>query len=224
MATNREIVSETLNDLRLLNVDEHRSRRYILFKFREKAKNLLSQRLLDRTLDSEANLYKEIKCFEMELIDSYSCPIVEFRSCNTIMKSVKPLPESVYSRLGIGIKEVTNIDGSIEFTKIDPKQYRRDQKRKVKDSNNMKYAVDGDNYLILLNSEVEAVNLKIMTLKEEDIESCDNKDKCRNVWDMDFTFPDKLLINLKKLVVEDLYPNRQIQTDINPDGSEYNKA
>lgn len=221
MITNGQIVSEIINDLRLLNIDEHISRRYILSKLRNKAKTLISQKLLDRTLQREYNLYKEIRCFELEKIDTIKCDIVEFRTCNTVMKSKKPLPESVYSRLGIAIKEVTNIDGSLDITFIDPKQYRRNKNRQVKDTTTAHYYVDGDNYLYIVNSEVEIVNLWILTLKPEDIEDvegCDHKKTCQSPWEQEFVIPDKLLQTMYKdaLLTELASVYKQIPVDENP--------
>lgn len=222
MSTNGQIVSEVINDLRLLNIDEHISRRYILSKLRNKAKTLISQKLLDRTLQREYNLYKEIRCFELEKVDTVKCDIVEFRTCNTVMKSKKALPESVYSRLGIAIKEVTNIDGSLDITFIDPKQYRRNKNRQVKDTTTAHYYVDGDNYLYVVNSEVEVVNLWILTLKPEDIEDvegCDHKKSCTSVWNEEFIIPDKLFISTVKSSLEELFAVRQIPIDENPNNN-----
>lgn len=228
MATYGEIVSEILNDLKLLNMDEHVSRRYIISKLRSKTKNLISQKLLDRTLGSEQNLYKEVRCFELEMIDVVECDIVEFRTCNKLMKSKKPLPESVYSRLGMAIKEVTSIDGMFEFQPIDPKQYRRNQKRAVKDNNTCNFYVDGENYLYLPNSEVEVVNVRLLTLKPEDIEElegCDRTKSCQSIWDMEFIVPDKLQQAVYKDTLNELAGvNRRIQPDANPDNNEYSRT
>ena len=64
--TNREIVDKLVNALKYNNKDESISRRFILKVFRDTAKWLISQKLLDRTIHKELNLYSEISCFEFE--------------------------------------------------------------------------------------------------------------------------------------------------------------
>ena len=145
------------------------------------------------------------------------------------MKSIKPLPESVYSRLGIAIKEVTNVDGSVEFTPIDLGQYRRNKRRKVKDNGYLYYYVDGENYLYLPNSDVEVVNLKILTVKPEDIEGvegCDVKRSCISIWDREFVIADKLEQATYKdaLITELAGIQRRIVPDENPDMNEHSKV
>lgn len=229
MLTNKQIVSEVINDLRLLNIDEHISRRFVLFKLKQKAKNLISQKLLDRTLSYEYNLFKTVKCFELKKIDTYKCDIVEFKSCNTVMKSVKPLPEPIYSRLGHSVKEVTNIDGSLELTPINLDQYRRNKRRQTKDSFSIFYYIDSDGYLYIPDKDIEVVTLKIITVNPEEIEqvqSCGTENKCKSGWDFEFIVPDKLQQAVYKdaLINELVNIYKRVQIDENPDLSEHSKV
>ena len=52
--------------LKLLNKDERISRRYVLHVLKDISSNLISQKLLDRTLGREMNLYTKIECFEFK--------------------------------------------------------------------------------------------------------------------------------------------------------------
>jgi hypothetical protein len=128
--TYREAVSKCINTLKLNNKDEHVSRRYVLRLLQDTAQVLLSQRLLDRTIGQDMNLYTHIPCFEFEQIDTKKCQLIEFKMCNTLMKSKKPLPKLVFSRLGASIKDIVALDGNYRFTMIDKAQYQRNKKRK----------------------------------------------------------------------------------------------
>ena len=223
MNKNIDIVSELINDLRLLNIDEHISRRFVLYKAKQKAKHLIAQKLLDRTLSHEYNIFSDVNCFELELIDKFKCSIVEFKSCNKLMKSKHALPEPIYSRLGSSVKEVTNIDGSIELKPINLDQYRRNKKRQIKDTVNIFYYIGTDEHLyvpIENNIEIEVVNLKYITTEPEkiiEVEGCDNKDKCKSGWEYPFIIPHKLYQAVYKDCLNELSSIfRQIQPDENP--------
>ena len=54
--TYSEAVSKITNSLKLLNKDERISRRYVLHVLKDISSNLISQKLLDRTLGREMNL------------------------------------------------------------------------------------------------------------------------------------------------------------------------
>lgn len=197
MVTNRQITSEIINDLRLLDIDRHISRRFVLHKLKKTASTLISQKLLDRTLVYEYNIYSDIKCLPLVKVDVVKCDIVEFRTCNKVMKSKYSLPDVIYSRLGSSVKEVTNIDSSLEFKEITLDQYRRDQKRKFKGSTYVFYInTDGHLYIPIKDSdiEIERVDLKLITVSPEKIPliaGC-NEDKCVDGWDFPFIVPDKL--------------------------------
>lgn len=219
--TNREIVDKAFNAYKYNNKDESISRRFILKVFRDTAKWLISQKLLDRTLFKENNLYSEISCFEFEKEDVVKCPIIEFRRCKTLMKSKKPLPELIFSRYGASIKNIVSLDGEYEFVFISAEQYRRNQKRAVKSKDIYVY-LGADNHLYIPDHEIMTVDLTILTLKTEDAEQCSecSNDECKNNWDYFFPIPDKLLDVLYKDVLQTLGITRQILEDQNPNGQE----
>ena len=59
---NKEIVSIIVNNLKFLNKDDHISRRYILNTARVESVNLISQKLLDKTIFREDNIFQTIYC------------------------------------------------------------------------------------------------------------------------------------------------------------------
>lgn len=202
---NSEAVSKVINSFKFLNKDERISKRYVLRLLRDASKNLISQKLLDRTISEESNLYTKIECFEFHQIDIVSCPIIEFRRCNVLMKSKKPLPELVFSRNGSSIKEITSLDDFTEIYLTTPDQYRRDSKRQYFSKRDTYLYIDTDNYAYIVDKPIEAVNITILTLKTDEVEeasACSGNSSCKSGWEYDFIVPDKLEDTVFKQVLQ----------------------
>lgn len=215
---NSEIVSIVINQLKYTNKDEHISRRFVLRKLRENARNLISQKLRDRSLYREDPLESWIKCLEMERVDSVKCDIVEFKNCKDLMVSVKELPEVIYSRYGAGLSKAYSIDGEKEYEYTTLRQYNLNKKRRQV---NNKYFYIKDNRLYLPDSTVERVDIPLITLETEkipEINSCDNSTDCRSIWEYEFIGSDRFLQNVIGMVIQELaQTHRQIVEDANPD-------
>jgi len=214
--TNQEVASRIVGILKANSKDSRISRRLALKTAENKAKFLISQKLGEMSLYREMNLYKEISCIELESIPVVSCPILEFRSCRNIMRSKKKLPELIYSRLGSSLKEVVSVDNLYNFKPITPSQYRLNKQRsfQVKED----YFYIQEDYLYLPDSEVESVNLLILTQDLYELEQCSecSKNKCKSAWDFEFVCPDKLLEVVIQESIKELSLMKQIQEDTNP--------
>lgn len=224
MPTNFEAVSKVINSLRFLNKDQRISKRYVLRLLRDASKNLLSQKLMDRTISEESNLYTRIECFEFEKVNSFSCPVIEFRKCNVLMKSKKPLPELIFSRLGSSIREVTSVDDLTEIYLTTPEQYRRDRKRKYYSSENTYMYIDSDNFAYIVDKPIYAVNITILTMKTDEVaeaSACSNEDSCASGWSYDFIVSDKLQDTVFKEVLQILASTyKAVRVDENPNLNE----
>lgn len=219
MISRDKAVSRVVNELRSLNKDEYFSRRAILQMLEDKAVFLLSQKLGEKNLYRESALYSHIPCFELEKIDVVSCEHIEFRTCQTLMKSVEKLPEVVYSKYGAGILNVTSIDGLNSFSAISARDYTTFRKRKFAKVNNLIYIEKGG-YIYIPNFEVYAVNLDILTLRVEEIaeKSCQKGDCCKSYWDYPLVNSDKFAENVMREVIQEaLGTFRSIPIDEQPD-------
>lgn len=214
--TNNETVSRITNGFRFLNKDDRRSRRYILQVARQVATYLISQKLRDRSLFREENLFTIIECFELEKKDRFECDIVEFRSCDKLMKSVNKLPKLVYSRYGGSIKDVASIDFSHEFDKITKSQFRRNKRREMQSDKDFFY--EEGQYLYLPDSEVETISLKVITVDpfSADKSSSCRKEPCKSAWDYEFIIPDKLIQPMFDMVRQEVGLVKQVVEDENP--------
>ena len=223
--SNNSIVSKVINSYRLLTKDGHISRRYVLKLLRDVSKNLLSKKLMDRTLALESNLYTKLECLEFEKVEMVKCPIIEFRMCRTLMKSKCKLPDPIFSRLGASITEIVSLDGMYELKLISAEQYRRNQKRK--------YSIDGEVYIYLAedghlyipDEEIYSLNVTFMTLFPEEADECSEckKDNCKSGWDYPFIGSDKLDDVVFKEVLQILGSTyKATQEDQNQNGIEGN--
>jgi len=220
--TKKEFVSKVINILKLNNRDEHVSRRFVLRVAQGIAKTLISQKLLDRTISSELNLYSHIPCFEFEKIEAIKCPLIDFRMCITLMKSKTPLPELVFSRLGASIKDIVSLDGNYRFTYLDKGQYQRNKKRQHSLKDEVYIYLDTDMHLYIPDQEIYSIDLTILTLNTEEIENCSSckKKECKSYWESDFVIPDKLADVVLNQTVQLMGVSRQIREDQNPNNEQ----
>ena len=213
---NSEFTSRVLNGLNALSKDDRISRRYVLHVGKQKSMFYISQKLNDRSLFREDNIYTTLNCFELERIESVKCDIIEFRKCKSVMKSKKKLPKLIYNRYGNTLKEVTTVDDEKEFKPTIPSQFRRDKNR-VSTTDYIEYYVK-DGYLYLLDTEIEIVNLYLLTV---DLDVVDNVSACstpgcKSLWDYDFVVPDKLEELVIAETVKEISMKKQIPADENP--------
>lgn len=212
---NKEFVSRILNGLKSLTKDSRISRRFVLKVGQEKAKFLISQKLGSSELYREVNLYSSIDCFEMEKVDTIDCPIIEFKTCQQLMRSKKKLPELIHSKYGASIKEVASLAGEYILTPITPYQYRLNKQRKSSSKELYYYIKDG--YLYLPDSEILMVQLSVITLDLYDLNKCSAcSSGCKSVWDYEFICSDKLLEAVIGETMKEVSLTKQIQADQNP--------
>ena len=213
---NKEITSRIISTLKSNSKDGRLSRRLVLSVAESKAKFLISQKLNDKSLHREQNLYQTISCIEMITQDTVRCPIIEFRRCNSLQRSKLKLPELIHSRYGHSLKEVLSVDENTSFINITPTQYRLNKDRSLKVKGNYFYVKDG--YLYLPDSEIQSVTLIILTQDLYDlyaISECKNGE-CKSAWDYEFICPDKLLEVVIQETIKELSITKQIQEDVNP--------
>ena len=218
--TNRDLTSRIAGVFKTLSKDSRIPKRLILKTAESKAKFLIAQKLNDRSLYREQNLYQTISCIELIDQDIIRCPIIEFKSCRSLKRSKLKLPELIHSKYGNSLKEVTSIDGQYSFEPITPAQYRLNKKRTLKTKTDYFYVQDG--YLYLPDSEVEMVDIVVLTTDLYKLEQCSScsENKCKSVWDFEFICPDKLLEVVIQETIKELSLNKQIREDVNPNLNE----
>lgn len=218
----RKVVSKYLNSLRLLNKDEYISKRYVLQVLKDISKTLISQKLLDRTIKNDLNLYTFLPCIELRKVDKVKCPIVEFKRCDVLMKSVKPIPEPIFSRLGGSVGYVESVDGTFDFKLIDKSQYKRNRQRRYSMDDLVYLYIGEDFHLYVIDKEIQSLNISLITMDtdEDDCSSC-KEDDCKSGWDAEFICPDKLLSTVFGMATQELAQTyKSIVPDQNPNLTE----
>lgn len=217
MITNGEIVSRISNGLKLLNKDGRLSRRYILHIAEKNAELLISHKLRDRSLFRESNIYSTIDCFDMESKDVFTCGIVEFKSCNKLMKSKNKINNLIYSRYGSSLKEVTSIDYMSDFKPSTLAQFRRDKQRLNKYDKTKKFYIK-DGYLYIPDEDIRKVSLELIVVNTFKLNELDSNRSlnCKSAWEYEFKCPDKILDTAIQKTIQELSLTMQLPEDENP--------
>ena len=134
------------------------------------------------------------------------------------MVSSCDLPELFETSLGYSILSVHAIDelSEIEFKPIDLKQYRRNQKRDVK---NKKFYYVKNNKLYIPDSEARIVSVDLITLFPEDADKCScnpKEEDCKDIYESKFIVPSKYIENVVKATIQEIAFKKQIPIDENP--------
>lgn len=230
MTTNAQFVSKVFNDGKVLTKDGHISQRWVLDKGRTKARFLMAQKLDDKTLFKEDSLITNIDCFRMKRIKSKECDIVEFRVCEKIMKSCEEIPEGIFGKNGSSIFSVTNVDDSLAYRYVTPREFARRKKRRYKNRNARFYTIK-DNYLYIFNSLTELVNISMITTDPDSAEAvsecggCSAEElACKSLWDQQFVCPDKHIDLVAREVRAEVLASLGIPADENPNLDEHQKT
>lgn len=215
--TNNEIVSRITNGFKLLNKDMRLSRRYILHIAEKNAEFLISHKLRDRTLFRETSTYSTIECLELEKKDTFTCGIIEFKTCNKLMRSKKQFKNLIDSKYGTSIKEVSSIDYQNVFLPSTLAQYRRDKQRLNKYDDTKKFYVK-DGYIYIPDTDIRKVSLELIVVNTFNLIEIDSSKQknCKSAWEYEFKIPSKLIGTLIDMVRNEISLSFQIQEDDNP--------
>lgn len=220
--TNLEFVSQITGILKSNNKDNRIPKRLILKIGQDAATFLIAQKLMDRTLSSETQLFTTIPCFEFEQIESKRCPSIEFKMCKVLMKSKEPLPKLVFSRLGASVRDIVSLDGEFNFTFVDETQYRRNKKRQQTLKDQVFIYLGTDNHLYIPDREIHSLDLTVLTpdtIAAEECSQCKEKN-CDSYWSYPFIVPSRLIEAVKDMVLQRLQMTRTLVEDQVPNNIE----
>ncbi|AGO47579.1 structural protein [Cellulophaga phage phi4:1] len=224
MNTYKKVVDRIARSLKSVNKDDRIPKRQILSVFQSHLEFLIAQKLNDRSLYREEGVYTLIECLEMEKVDTYSCDIIEFRSCNKVMRSKKKLPKIINSRFGPGVRNVTNIDYSIEYYPTTPAKYRNSKLREEQVETKNYYIKNG--HPTLPESTTQLINLEVITLETyllSGVSSC-AEDTCKSYWEYEVPTSDKLTLIAIQETLKELLTGRQLPEDENPNMNSNEKS
>lgn len=213
-----ELVSSVVNSFNSIKKDMRIPKRYVLSVFKKNAEFIMSQKLRDRSLYREEDLFTWLNCIELKREDVVKCPIIEFKTCKDLMRTKKKLPKILSSIFGYAILLVTTIDGEKEYKIKTLSSYNTLKRRSNFDKFKGKYAYLKDGYLYIPDSDIEAINILILTLDEDsdEISECSDPNlKCTSIWDRDIKVADKILTPIIQQTVQEISVRFNIPVDEN---------
>ena len=213
-----ELISSIVNNFNSTRKDMRIPKRYILSVFKKNAEFIMSQKLRDRSIYREEDLFTWLNCIELKKEDIVKCPIIEFKTCKDLMRTKKKLPKILSSIFGYAILLVTTIDGEKEYKIKTLSSYNTLKRRSNFNKFKGKYAYLKDGYLYIPDSDVEAVNILILTLDEDsdEISECSDPNlKCTSIWDRDIKVADKILTPIIQQTVQEISIRFNIPVDEN---------
>lgn len=211
---NSEFVSRVNNELRLLNKDEYISDRYILRSGNVVARQIITQRIKERSLNRNAFLYRQVDCIEFEPINTVECPHIEFKLCKELSKSVKKFSDLIYTRYGSSIKELYSIDGQYNFTESTLYQLRNDSQRAGSFYSNSKFYMLND--YIYIPEKIKTLSGRILMPDQYELDlisNCGGEINCESIWDKDFICPDSHLNDVINYTIQRVTIPKQIPED-----------
>lgn len=203
--TKREIISLVRNELNTITLDDRISNRYIYSKIISYADIIIKRESDTRRLFNSTNIFLVDEFFKLKESKLINCTTVYIPNCTTVMKSVNKLP-TFYSSIYGNLLIISTLDESNRFEQTTPENYKNISNREFKPKTGYYWISDG--YLIIPNSEVEAVKLRWVDKKEvNQVTSLDEK----------IGMPEWLISDVIRMVVVDIRNMRSITKDENPD-------
>lgn len=228
--TNKQIISEVVNDLRALQCDDHISERFILNKLRIYNSLLLKRENEQFRLYDDNNVWFPISCLQMEYITSSVVPdgsnSMVISKVRGYSRSISPLPQLYSSKAGPLVREVMSVDDGNSYQPTTPLEYARVLKREYQNKNIRYYWFDAQGRLILPQSMVEVVQFTGAFLepwRATLVDSCASS-TCPDPLNDRFLCPSHLLSTVKEMATKDLYSfYKRTITDPVPDGDNNSK-
>ncbi len=217
--TNGDFISAVRNGLRLLNKDDYTSARYILSIATPYVEFIVNNRLLWKFF-RDRGVFTLVKCVEMKRIKKVECEIAEFRLCDKIMSSKKKLPDIMNTKMGFAIEYIMNIINDKEYEPLrSPADYKNNKLRQF--GHLFQYYYVSDEYLYILNTTAERINMSAAFLDEEEakcLSDCDDDcDECGSKLDDKFVCPSEFRSTVIEQTVQFIAGGKQLPEDSNPD-------
>lgn len=197
LTTVRDYISHIKTAINNNNSDVSLSRRYIYNVLNNCRLTLLNQEVKLSGYKRIGEIYRPVKIFELEEV-----PITElegecFGVCETVLRTVLPLPSRLSSRKNILIT-VLNRTFERTFTYIDVTDYKRVKVRNKRLNKPLfVYWFDGD-HLVIPDNTLSQIAIKAIWLEGEFIEGC------KSILDQEFVLPTFLRDSLITMTINQI--------------------
>jgi hypothetical protein len=201
--TNRQAISEVLNDLRVLNPDEYLSKQYIYSKLVGYTDFLVKRDSDNRRIFNHRYLFKPIECVNLEPVDISCCEDFELEI--DLKRTAFKLPSTLSTIFGpiLNVFPVIGFKG-YKFVETTSRAYQQILKRAYQDPSIIYYWYS-DSYLYFPNSPVDSVKIEAPFNDFKSYNDIVNKtNDCYSILDSDFICPDYLFEDVKKMAIAEI--------------------
>ena len=200
MLTFRQIISDIIDDLKAINLDDRLSYRFIKSKFSSEMSYFLRLEAKSREFAKLQNLWKPIHCIELIPVSLGECGFVD--ECSVLMRSKDKIPEAFSTNYGLLLKILT-IDGKSTIPLIaNSSEYKDYVNRRWFKNKSVSYIEDG--YLYLPDTMLEKVKVLIVPVNPYEVEKANGSTGCNFALDVEVPYPEYLITLAKRQVLQEL--------------------
>lgn len=213
-----EVLSRVRNQIKAVRQDAFLTDRFLYSIVLKHAKWLMKREDSQNKLMKFNSIMQTLDSVELIEVDRIEASCTGLKTNITVMRTKDTIPIFMQGYWGPLIRQVTSLDGQIDFQPISPTQYV-----KVANSKNFKY--NNTNYYWYLNDhlyfpDVEWPSVRIEGVFEDDISdykciSCNENQEynCKAKQDNSFNVPDYLHGEIESNVMKDLSIMFQLPVD-----------
>jgi hypothetical protein len=184
---------------------------------------------------SAGRIYRNASFFQRlpsrEVIEVSTIPAcISIKNGCTIYRTKHKLPEIWQDNNGPILRRITSIDGSTSFTIITPTLWEDINNDPYNKYSNEKYVFFAEDYLWFPKHNPhkvipEAFYKDDVRLHPEKCEDCDDEeDECLSFLDTKFMIPDWIEAELMSKAIQQLFPSKQMQEDVQIDKNTNRKS
>lgn len=202
MITLRKIISEIIDDLKGINLDDRISYRFIANKFFGKIEYFLRLEAKSREFAKSQNLWQSINCIELKDVDLTSCNFID--ECSILKRSVDTIPEAFATNYGLLLKILT-IDGKQTFKLVANSSELKDYKNRRWGTKDLKVVYLENNYLFVPDLDIDNVKVLLIPKNPYDVDKANGLlTDCSSPLDAQISYPPYLVTLAKKEVLQEL--------------------
>lgn len=212
--TYRQYINNIQAEIRQISADSYIPPRFIYYEMQTITGDFLKKdNDAKRKLSLQSDGWSEIQGIKLEEVPVISCPDIDVRLCDRMMKSVLPLPKTYTYTFGDIIKHVASPNFSYFFDPTTPRNWRNLQKQPYIAKNTNKYYfffIDGYIYLPIpknVDIAIEELRMEAYFIDKHEVDKfksqtdcydCKKIDLCKSPLDYEVVAPFYLLDDIKK--------------------------
>jgi hypothetical protein len=202
--TNKEAISEVINDLKALRVDDRISERYVLSKLKHYNSLFLKRENDQLRLFWYDNIWLTVECIDMEEVPYSECADIRIPNVNQFVRSKNKVADIYSYKNGPLVRELMSLDEGNLYHITTPREYANILKREFPGTKRYFWFRNG--HLVIPKFSVKQVSITAVFKDPEKaraMSSC--TDKCMEPLEEEFPCPEHLYEVVKQETIKDLF-------------------